>query len=313
MQQLQTLRIERGIGQFNANDHYAVLGLPVTANTTQIRKRYLSIAKRLHPDIYGLPPEEKWKACQYFSKLVCPAYNLLMQERERAEYCAILKLLAKRLMKRSQVILPQSEVAKQLLYLPTDTNYEQLVQAIAEEQYKSLDAVGEYTSQLSELNLVYVLAKEGYKPLTASMSNPVSDGMRGANGSVSPITTSAKCSPTTAQTPLNHQRASQDNATEQAQHVRAAEEFIRNKQWALALKELRTILQFDNNNSKYHAMLGFVYMNQNLTSMAKVSFQQALNLNPKEPLALQCIHKVGGTSTHKENKKGGFFGWLGNS
>jgi hypothetical protein len=65
-----------------------------------------------------------------------------------------------------------------------------------------------------------------------------------------------------------------------------------------------------------------VYLNQKLAGMAKVSFQQALKLNPNEPLALQYIDQVSGTmpnvagnrqakSKDDKGKKGGFFGWLG--
>jgi hypothetical protein len=68
--------------------------------------------------------------------------------------------------------------------------------------------------------------------------------------------------------------------------------------------------------------LGFVYLNQKLAGMAKVSFQQALKLNPNESLALQYIDQVSGTmpniasdkqskSKDDKSKKGGFFGWLG--
>jgi hypothetical protein len=66
-------------------------------------------------------------------------------------------------------------------------------------------------------------------------------------------------------------------------------------------------------------------MNQKLSGLAKVSFLQALKLNPDEPIARQYIDQVsgtngtnsGGTGEQKNNpqakndKKGGFFGWLG--
>jgi hypothetical protein len=60
-------------------------------------------------------------------------------------------------------------------------------------------------------------------------------------------------------------------------------------------------------------------MHQKLVGMAKVSFQKALKLNPEEPLAMKYINQVGGVSPNvdpsktkpKDDKKGGFFGWLG--
>ncbi|MFM6348072.1 MAG: tetratricopeptide repeat protein, partial [Dolichospermum sp.] len=104
-----------------------------------------------------------------------------------------------------------------------------------------------------------------------------------------------------------------------SQYIRQAENYINQKLWASALKELRSAIQVDCNNSKCHALLGFVYMNQKLSAMAKVSFQQALKLNPEEPLALQYIKQVSVVSPNvdknqansKEEKKGKFFGWLG--
>ncbi|NKB18105.1 MAG: DnaJ domain-containing protein [Pseudanabaena sp. CRU_2_10] len=89
---LLPLNALRSTSQYNSNDYFAMLGLPVMANNWQIRQRYLYIARNLHPDIYGRTDEEKYKACEYLARLVSPAYNILMQERERAEYAALLRL-----------------------------------------------------------------------------------------------------------------------------------------------------------------------------------------------------------------------------
>ncbi|OYQ67236.1 hypothetical protein B9G53_02480 [Pseudanabaena sp. SR411] len=78
-------------------------------------------------------------------------------------------------------------------------------------------------------------------------------------------------------------------------HIRQAESYIIQKLWKSALQELKSAIQIDENNSTCHALLGVVYMNQNLIGMAKMSFQQALRLNPSEPLALKYIDKVGVT------------------
>jgi DnaJ-class molecular chaperone len=97
-------RIDRGIGQYDYNDYYAVLGLPITASSFYVRKRYISIAKTLHPDvIYGYSETEKRQATEYLSKLVNPAYNVLSQDRERTQYSAILKLLGKKIIYNFQI------------------------------------------------------------------------------------------------------------------------------------------------------------------------------------------------------------------
>jgi len=350
----RTFRIERGIGQYDFNDYYAVLGLPLTAEASQVRRRYLSIAKCLHPDIHGRTPSEKQVATQYLSKLVNPAYDVLSQERERTEYSAILKLLGKRLMKRNQTFMPQSELAKKYLIAATDINYEQTIQTIAKVQYQDLDQVLEHIGLLSELNLVHILLQEGYRhksheTINSGISTPKvvapnglasninssstsnssnTSGSRVSSNSTyqmrsevqgSARSTAANGNNAASNTGQAQAAASSNTSAASSQYIRQAENYINQKLWASALKELRSAIQVDCNNSKCHALLGFVYMNQKLSGMAKVSFQQALKLNPEEPLALQYINQVSGVSPNleknqakpKEEKKGGFFGWLG--
>ncbi|OYQ64499.1 hypothetical protein B9G53_11240 [Pseudanabaena sp. SR411] len=370
MENPKTFRIDRGIGQYDFNDYYAVLGLPITAESSLVRRRYLLIAKCLHPDIHGRSHSEKQVATQYLSKLVNPAYNVLSQERERTEYSAILKLLGKRLMKRNQKFSPQSDIAKKYLISSQDVNYEQTINEIAKVQYQDLDRALEHIGLLSELNLVHILLQEGYRhaPSTPNVSSSyttpaksTSDdnttiqtgttGITGVNRTSSAYPNSAGSSyqmRSESQAPLRNantgnttannsakntyqaSNASQASSTNNAangslnQYIRQAESYINQKLWASALKELRSAIQIDCNNSKCHALLGFVYMNQKLSGMAKVSFQQALKLNPDEPIAKQYIDQVsgtnsGGTGTNgakpdpkaKNDKKGGFFGWLG--
>jgi len=343
---------------YDFNDYYAVLGLPLTAEASHVRKRYLLIAKSLHPDIYGRTPTEKQVATQYLSKLVNPAYDVLSQERERTEYSAILKLLGKRLMKRNQKFLPQSELAKKYLISQKFHNYEQTIQEIAKIQYQDLSQALENIGLLSELNLVHILLQEGYKHSSddsqsfgAVSPKPVINNPQNSNTNsnttsnrVNPNTTTSSYqmrsesqvpprsansgTGSTPSTPKSNatnstngesSRTTQPNNRELNQYIVQAENFVSKQLWASALKELRSAIQIDCNNSKCHALLGFVYMNQKLAGMAKVSFQQALKLNPEEPIALKYIDLVSGISPNtdktqdkpKGDKKGGFFGWLG--
>ena len=364
MENPKTFRIDRGIGQYDFNDYYAVLGLPLTADASHVRRRYLLIAKCLHPDIHGRTHSEKQVATQYLSKLVNPAYNVLSQERERTEYSAILKLLGKRLMKRNQKFAPQSELAKKYLVSAQSINYEQTIHEIAKIQYEDLDRALEHIGLLSELNLVHILLQEGYRHTPTGYSVPAkpdSDETRiqtgntvisnaGVNkaGSAYPnsagnsyqMRSESQAPPRSASNTTNNSSAANGSAARGAsqagtngqaarsnadgsanQYIRQAESYISQQLWASALKELRSAIQLDCNNSKCHALLGFVYMNQKLSGMAKVSFQQALKLNPDEPLAKQYISQVSSSSGStngtksdpkaKNEKKGGFFGWLG--
>ncbi len=342
MEHPRTFRIDRGIGHYDFNDYYAVLGLPLTAEASHVRKRYLMIAKCLHPDIHGRTTDEKHVATQYLSKLINPAYDVLSQERERTEYSAILKLLGKRLMKRNQKFTPKSDIAHKYLISSKFNNYEQTIQEIAHIQYQNLSQALENIGLLSELNLVHILIQEGYKhssddsasssivvpksvptnPNNTSSQNTSSIGSNTniANGdrvnSNYPNSTVGSYqmrseSQVPPRTSVNH------NSLEK--YILDAETYIAKQSWGLALKELRSAIQVDCNSSKCHALLGYVYMNQKLVGMAKVSFQQALKLNPEEALALNYINQVGGGSStadsskskSKNDKKGGFFGWLG--
>lgn len=347
METPKTFRIDRGIGQYDFNDYYAVLGLPLTAESSHVRKQYLLIAKCLHPDIHGRSHSEKQVATQYLSKLVNPAYNVLSQERERTEYSAILKLLGKRLMKHNQKFAPQSDLAKKYLTCNETINYEQTIREIAKVQYHDLEKALENIGLLSELNLVHILLQEGYKhapsnPIVSSSytSKSSSDdttiqvGNTGLNRDSSTYSNSAGNSyqmRSESQSPLRNNAAKAPNQATNPnnvvngsfnQYIHQAESCINQQLWASALKELRNAIQVDCNSSKCHALLGFVYMNQKLSGMAKVSFRQALKLNPDEPIAKQYIDQVSGIDSSgantsktdpksKNDKKGGFFGWLG--
>ncbi len=165
---MQFIRFDRGISQYN-HDYYAALGLPIVSNPMYIRNVYLRIARILHPDVYGFSADEKIIATHYLAKLVNPAYNALMKEQDRSAYQGIFKLLAKRLMQRSRNIQIHSESACELLINPSDDVYERLVTEIAKVQYQSLNQILDFTAQISELNLVYILCQEGYRHGAANM------------------------------------------------------------------------------------------------------------------------------------------------
>ncbi len=287
---LRPYRIDRGIGQYEVDDYYAVLGVPVSSNPILIRNRYLSLAKQLHPDI-----TQTHKANEYLAKLVNPAYEVLQQERERSEYLDLLRLLAKRLLKQSlKDFTPRSEPAQKLMACPSVTVYERMVAEIARAQFQNLDKSMEYIGWLSELNLIYLLLKEGYKP----------------EGTGNEVIKTVKYEDfKTVKDPNNPQNVKR--------HLVKAQEHIKAQLWTMALQELRTALQLDPKNSLCHALLGKVYVHQNVLGMAKASFQQALKYNPQEPIALEGMKELGKlekqrSSVKQKSEQNGFFGWLGN-
>jgi tetratricopeptide (TPR) repeat protein len=226
--------------------------------------------------------------------------------------------------------MPRSEEARKLLTAPSPETYEQVVTEIAEYQYHHLDRILDVTSILSELNLVYILTQAGYKyvppakpsvgdetKIQSSLSNAAS--ARNTTGSYSSSNRSSQyATGSTSYNSNSMNSARSANADQQTtagsansersaklllqQHLKAAENCIKQSQWSAALKELRSAQRIDEANSRAHALLGVVYMNQKLASMAKSSFLKALKLNPNETIALENINKIGKASTKSTTK-----------
>jgi curved DNA-binding protein CbpA len=312
------IRINRGIGQFN-HDYYAALGLPIVSSPIYIRHVYLSIARILHPDIYGLTPAQKEVATQYLAKLVNPAYDILMREEERKAYRGIFQLLAKRLVKKSRNIAIHSQIACKLMQSPSDGAYERAVSAIAKVQYQNLNQILEYTCQISELNLVYILYKEGYQygdpymppvlqplypiavnPTLFSSASPTSPVLTQQLSNSPSNSSSEKVNPSRSRDSQETTIQSyQPNAETNRVHPKSfgdrltkCEAYIDQREWNQALKELRMLLQIEPQNSKCHALIGVVYWHLKQIQMAKISLSRALQLNPLEPLALQYIQQL---------------------
>jgi len=305
--------LKRGISQFN-HDYYAILGLPVNIQPNGIRQGYLSIARILHPDVYGFDLPDKAIRSEYLAKLVNPAYDILIREQERNAYQGIFKLLARRLMQKSRNIEIHAAVACDLMFYPNDGFYERSVAAIAKVQYQDPAKILECTAQISELNLVYILYKEGYNygksnvpPVLVPLVKPKSSNLAGIQNYYTkpdqkndqkndqkqdqkPIPNpyfnypSDQSDETVIQT-----TSATSNANAIAARLRKCEIYFSQKSWKIALKELREILQIDPNNSRCLAMLGVLYKNIDQPQMARISLQRSLQINPQEPLALKYI------------------------
>ncbi len=76
------------IDQEYQEDLYADLGVEETATPEEIRKAYLKLAKRLHPDRFPNDPEKRAEAQKEFSK-VARAHVILADVRQREEYDAL--------------------------------------------------------------------------------------------------------------------------------------------------------------------------------------------------------------------------------
>lgn len=72
-------------------DFYATLGVEATATPEEIRKSYLKLAKKLHPDRFPNDPEKRAEAQAEFSR-VTRAHEVLSDPKQKDEYDALRNL-----------------------------------------------------------------------------------------------------------------------------------------------------------------------------------------------------------------------------
>jgi curved DNA-binding protein CbpA len=321
-----SFKIETGLFLLDEfTDCHAILGVPVEADTKVIRKRYLKVAQRLHPDSFiESSEEEKELATQIFSKLVGPAYNTLCKDRERKEYLLLISLKGKQGVQQRTSIAGFSDIARQL---GTSNNlqedYAKAVSELSELQYEDLRQSLQITGQLSELNLVYLMRREAGDPPTRSatvtMTTTASTATSTASSPKPENTTSATSPPPTVKPTIVEG------------YLRRAEEYMNKNAFAQAILELRDALNMAPKDSRCHSLMGMIYLKQNQLTLAKVSIKRALELNPQDPNALKGkiqLERLGqsldsksppssggkprpNASTGKDTKgSGGFFGGL---
>jgi curved DNA-binding protein CbpA len=270
-----SLKIDRGLFKYDFIDHHAILCVPVDADAKDIRKRYLHIARRLHPDSNtSVSPGEKKLASELLSKLVNPAYEALSAERSRTEYIIVLSQMGKRLVQDSSSVELTSDLARQLAAAPNiDHLYKTAIAKIADTQFNSLQQVIPLIAQISELNLVYLMRSAG-KAFSNSSTAPKSD----------------PSSKTAAAAPPPPPPAKEDSVVEQ--YIRRAQTLIDKNQFAQAKVELQDALKLAPKSGRCHSLIGLVYLRQNQLKMAKIHFENALKLDPNDQIALSWKPKI---------------------
>ncbi|AFZ22955.1 tetratricopeptide repeat protein,DnaJ-like protein [Cylindrospermum stagnale PCC 7417] len=294
-----SLRIDRGLFKYDFIDHHAVLCVPVDADVKDIRKRYLNIARRLHPDSrIAANDSEKQLSSELLSKLVNPAYEKLSLERTRGEYILVLSQIGKRLLQESSTVELHSKLAKELATATNiDLFYKSAIAKIAETQFDALQQVPQVIAQISELNLVYLMRIAGQSLATAT---PTQSKIN-----------SSTLKPNSAKNIAPPAVPKEDSAAEQ--YLRRAESLIAKNQLAQAKVELQDALKLEPKNSRCHSLIAMVYLRQNQLKMAKIHFDNALKLDPKDQSALEWIPKIekalgrqsGATQVNSSPKNGG--------
>ncbi|MBW4613844.1 MAG: tetratricopeptide repeat protein [Desmonostoc vinosum HA7617-LM4] len=271
-----SLKIDRGLFKYDFIDHHAILCVPVDASVRDIRKRYLKIARLLHPDsIATATATQKQLANEFLSKLVNPAYEKLSGERTRTEYILVLSQMGRRLIQEPATVELTTDLARQLAGAPNiDHFYRSAIAKIAETQYDSLQQALQIIAQVSELNLVYLMRSAG------KLSAPPPTQPKATPNPPQPNTT-----PTAAPAP-----AKEDSVIEQ--YIRRAQTLIEKNQFAQAKVELQDALKLEPKNSRCHSLIAMVYLKQNQLKMAKIHFDNALKLDPNDQIALQWKPKL---------------------
>ncbi|BAW95899.1 DnaJ-like protein [[Synechococcus] sp. NIES-970] len=296
-----SLAINQGLFARKIVDHFAVLGLPIDADTKVVRKAYLRIAQRLHPDTCALlQAAEKNLASELLSKLVNPAYEKLSKPVSWSEYQVILVQLSQQLSNEFGPLEIISESARALSNETTDLPalYREKVEAIAQANYTKMNAVPQAIAELSELNLVYL------QYLGKSKKAAARETTNQTSGQAVPTTPGAQPFRTTSSSSLEAA-------------LWRGEEHLKKGNYAKAALEFRDALQLDPNCIKAHALMGQVYLKQNQLAMAKVHIKKAYTSKPTDPLVRQVkqeLEKVMGSAldTHPgtQKQKGGLFGGL---
>ena len=305
-----SFEMTKGLFKYDFTDQHAILGIPLDAEFSDIRKRYMKIARRLHSDTCSFEDQaDKDWANQFLSKVVNPAYNKFSKESDRKEYNLLVTAIAKRVAKEQAKMQIESAAAKQLATAKDlEEAYKTAVNKLALKQYESVAETQDAIAQISELNMVYLLRKE-------RLSGGGGVGVSAPPTATTPTNTAKKPTTPDAATPAPPPKVQvQDSLADRS--CRRAQGFMDSKNYAKASLELKEALKREPKHSKAHALLAMCYFQQNQATMAKLEVQKALASNPEEPTALEVKKKLEQSaaseakSKKNEGKLGGFFGSL---
>ncbi|AMW28439.1 J domain-containing protein [Arthrospira platensis] len=271
-----SFKINQGLFQLGITDNHAILGIKIDADFNAIRKQYMRIARRLHPDTSAFQEtEDKELGKELLAKLVSPAYNKFSKDDEKREYELLINTIADRIKKDPNSIEISTEAAKQLQTIG-DFNqaYETSLQELVEQQYESPKQALARIGEISELNLVYL--------------------MRSRSGNV-------VATPTPPPRPVKTSFV--DKACDRAVQL------METSNYAKAILELKDAVKREPSHPRCHGLLGLIYIKQNQPKLGTPHIRKALSIDPNQPEAIeaqQLIQKTATTSSVKgKSKKSG--------
>jgi curved DNA-binding protein CbpA len=301
-------QIQRGLFTADFSDYYAILGCAVDADPKDVRKNYLKIARRLHPDSSAdMAPADRQLASQLLSKLVNPAWEKLSQEKNRTEYNVMVKLKGQSASRDRSQSVSLGSIAQQLLTANNpDHYYRSAISDLSAKQFLDLSQAIELTSQISELNLVYLVRKEESGEYTISSTKPLYT--IGATFSDQPPD-ARTVDRSTIENPFGRESMAEP-------YLRRAEGYFKRGDYVQMIRELRDGIAVDAKHSRCHSLLGMAYLNQKQPTMARLSFNKALEIDPNDEQAQvgkQAVERsVAAAAPKTPPKSGGLLGGLFN-
>ncbi len=258
------MTITEGLFKLDVTDHHAVLGFSLAADPKQVRKRYLKVARQLHPDsLRDVPEAQKQLASELLSKIVNPAYEALTQEKATTEHYILLKMKQQQLIARPILFTAKSEAAKKLLGTGSlESEYTAALKQIAATQYDDLTQVETAIGEISELNAVYLMRK----------GNLGGKSVRGA------IADPAPAEPTETSRRPRHESIIES-------YLSRAKEFDYKRDYSRAILELREAIAAHPQSAPCHGYLSSLYLKAGQATLAKIHAKQALTFDPENDLA----------------------------
>ncbi|NJM96916.1 MAG: DnaJ domain-containing protein [Phormidesmis sp. RL_2_1] len=309
------MTINSGLFKLDMIDHHAILGFSLAADFKQVRKRYLQIARQLHPDsLIDASEAQKQQASEFLSKQVNPAYEVLSQEKPAAEHRILLRMKQQQLVAQPALGTATSESARQLMTARNlEQDYATALQKIAAVQFDDLDQVESAINELSELNAVYLLRKAGEKN-GAKSSGGTAYGIarEGAMGQVTDTKNSQQAggqpSPPTAISTAGPSTTSTQTTPKTGivqRYLSRAKEFEAQADYSRAILELREVIASYPKNASCQAYLASLYLKSGQSTLAKIHARQALIFDADNDLAKDVQSKLGISADQSGSAKSG--------
>ena len=277
------MTINEGLFKLDVTDHHAVLGFSLAEEPKKVRKRYLKIARQLHPDsLRDASDAQKKLASELLSKWVNPAYEALSQDKPAKEHSLLLTMKQQQLVARPILLSAKSDAAKKLLGTSNlEHDYSVALQEMAATQFDDLTQVEGAIAQISELNAVYLMRKGnvGQKPATAPSST--------------------EKAPDSAEPRRPRHEAIIES------YLSRAKEFDYKRDYSRAILELREAIAAHPQSAPCHGYLSSLYLKSGQATLAKIHARQALSLDAENAMAKAVQAKLGATAKPSSAGKNG--------